>query len=113
MALTIDEMRAKMTSVFTGEAAPVVKLEESTSASVSGSAAVEALRNQLLGKLVTDPIPKVTESVQHSTGEKSHRELLEEVINNQVRAIKEEDAERDQLRERVGIPRLDIIAGMF
>ena len=111
MALTIDQMRAKMTSVFTGAPAEVIPLQESAPA--SSSSAVESLRAQLLGKMALAPAPKVTESVQSTAGAKSHQELLEEVINNQIRAVKEESAERDVLRERVGSSRLDLIGSIL
>jgi len=91
-----------------------VKLEESSSGTVSGSSAVEALRAQLLGRVASStPMPKVTESVQTASETKTHQQLLEEVINNQIKAVKEESRERDELRERVGSARLDLIRGIL
>ena len=115
MAYTIDEMRAKMNSIAAGTPMPVVKLEETTSASVSGSASVEALRNKLMGKLVapSQPLPETTTSQQEPSRTRSHQELLEEVLNNQIRAVKEDDVERDKLRESVGVSRLDLIGSIL
>ena len=124
MSLSIDEMRAKMNSIAVGAPVPVVKLQESSdlSGGVSSSAAVEAMRNQLMGKLVTPTAAPVTESIdefivrrksEKSVRPQTHSELLEAVLNNKVAAAQEETAHRDHLRSMVPSSRLSLIEGLL